>query len=78
MAQLASLPQAVEPLFLTGDPFADDHIGFPLADDHIGFDAWLLPPESPSRLERAIRGGSAAAGPVAFVGALVCVLRWIA
>jgi hypothetical protein len=68
MAQLASLPPAVEPPFLTSDI---------LAGDHIGFDAWLLPPKSPSRLERAIRAGSFAAGPVAFVGALVCVLRWI-
>jgi hypothetical protein len=69
MAQLASLPYPSEPLQL-----ADEL----LAGDHIGFDAWLLPPEIPSQTERAIHACSVAAGPIAFVGALTCVLMWIA
>lgn len=78
MAQLASLPHAVDPLSIAGDPLAGDLLaGDPLAGDYIDFDAWLLPPETPSRLERVIHSGSVAAGPAALVGALLCLLRWI-
>lgn len=69
MAQLASLTRPVESKQFTSE-LTDD--------DHIGYDAWLLPPKSPDRAEQAIHACSVAAGPIAFIGALACVLSWIA
>lgn len=70
MARLAPLPHPAEPAAPLDRPIMADR-GDVLAGDRIDFDAWLLPPETPDRAERAIRFCSAAAGPVAFAAALV-------
>lgn len=74
MARLAPLAHPAEQPLVLDEPLVDD----PLAGDYIGFDAWLLPPEQPSRAERAIRLCSTVAGPVVFTGALVGFIAWIA
>lgn len=74
MARTASLAHPVEPLPLSGGPRSDPA----LAGDHIGFDAWLLPPEAPDPMERAVRLCSFAAGPLAFAIALAFVVSRIA
>ena len=69
MARLAPLAHPIDPVWTEDDT---------LAGDRIDFDAWLLPPEIPSRAERTIRICSTIAGPLTFVAALACVIGWIA
>lgn len=60
-------------------PFDDDaHSNDRLRDDRIDFDAWLLPPEVPTRGERIIRFWSTASGPIVFGVALAAFVGWIA
>jgi hypothetical protein len=52
--------------------------GNALPGDRIDFDAWLLPPEQPTRMGQGMHLVSAAAGPVLFIIALACTVAWIA
>ena len=69
MARLASLAHPIGPVWTEDST---------LTGDRIDFDAWLLPPEVPSRAERAIRICSTVAGPLTFFAALAWVIDWIA
>jgi hypothetical protein len=68
MARLASLAHPIVPVWTEDST---------LAGDRIDFDAWLLPPDVPSRSERTIRFCSTVAGPLTFFTALACVIGWI-